>query len=210
MNIKQFEKAVLAAATDLCGREEELCKLDSFVGDGDHGMSLKKGFSNVVTMINSEEALNFHDFLFNVAMAFSEKAGGAIGPILASLFLGMSDAVSVDKTELSVTDMADLLKSGTERIQTLGGALPGESTLVDTLIPAYTSLGENSQDEMCVALGKMVESAYAGAMSTKDMAAKKGRARYLDDKSIGYIDAGAMSMYYFLKAFTESIQSSAC
>lgn len=205
MDLKKFEQAILAAATDLVGREEELCKLDSYVGDGDHGMTVKKGYANVIKMINSESAENFHDFLFNVGLAISDTAGGAIGPILASFFFGMSDGVDCEKQEVSVKDFADMIKSGMDRIIKIGGAQPGDRTLLDTLFPAYNTLIEAAGEDEKSALEKMVQSAYEGAQSTKNMVAKKGRAQNLGEKSLGYIDAGSMSMYYFLKAFADSI-----
>ncbi|MGI6643422.1 MAG: dihydroxyacetone kinase subunit DhaL [Bacillota bacterium] len=205
MDLKRFEKAIFDAATDLVGREEELCKLDSFVGDGDHGISIKRAYSNVLKMMASKKAVNFRDFLFDVSMAVSETAGGAIGPILASFFLGMSDAVDVGKEELSPADMAALLKAGTMRVQSLGGAQPGDSTLVDALTPAYETLDKCKEEDEGRALEKMAQAAYSGAMFTKDMVAKKGRARYLEAKSKGYVDAGAMSMYYFLRAFVDGV-----
>jgi len=206
MDLKQFTLAVFAAANDLIGREEELCKLDSFIGDGDHGMSIKKGFGNVIKTIDAESATNFSDFLSDVAMAFSETAGGAIGPIMASFFLGMSQAVTQDQADLGINDLAAALKSGTQRVQALGGAQVGDCTMVDALVPAYNALEQNADANWQDALEAMVQAAHEGALSTKDLPAKKGRARYLNEKSIGYIDAGSMSMYYFLSAFSASLK----
>ena len=126
MDLKRFEKAIFDAATDLVGREEELCKLDSFVGDGDHGISIKRAYSNVLKMMASKKAVNFRDFLFDVSMAVSETAGGAIGPILASFFLGMSDAVDVGKEEPSA-DMA-ALESRDYACTKAWVSAPGDST----------------------------------------------------------------------------------
>jgi dihydroxyacetone kinase phosphoprotein-dependent L subunit len=205
MNLNTFKKAVLYAAFDLSEREEELCRLDSVIGDGDHGMTIRKGFKNVMNVMNHKKTDNYHDFLFEVSLAFSDTAGGAIGPIFASLFLGMAAAVSADpKLPLDTRALYKMLSSGLIRVQDIGGAKPGDKTLVDTLLPAVKELEALQDRPLVFALDSMVSAAEKGMLSTKDMVAKKGRAHYLGDASLGHVDAGATSIYCFLRAFARS------
>ena len=206
MNLDKLKKAILDVSKDLTGREEELCKLDSYVGDGDHGITIKKGFTNIIKMMESESTGNAKDFLFEAGLAFSDTAGGAIGPIMASFFFGMAEAVDSGKKEFATKDIYSMFSNGMKQIQELGGAKVGDRTMLDALSPAVETLQKYVDSPMAEALEKMTESAHAGAMSTKDMVAKAGRARYLGEASKGYIDAGSMSMYYFLRTFTQSVK----
>ena len=181
-----------AVASDLVARSEELCKLDSFVGDGDHGISIRKGFSKVLENMELP-AHSLEEVFTHCADAALDSMGGAIGPIIASLFMGFAMA-STGKTELGIEDWEENFKKALEVVHNTGSANPGERTLVDTLYAAVNAFDSDSE------IWKLVERrAFEGAQSTKNMRARKGRARYLAEKSVGYVDAGAMSMYYFIR-----------
>ena len=207
MNLAELKMAMLGAARDLTGREEELCRLDSHVGDGDHGISVKKGFNSVIKMMETDTTADMRDFLFESGLAFSDWAGGAMGPIMASLFYGMAEAIDAGQTEIDAAGLYRAFSNGMAQIQELGKAEIGDRTLLDALNPALETLRANLNDPVPAALAKMADSAYEGAQSTKEMVAKTGRARYLGEASKGYIDAGSMSMYYFLRAFANSMKS---
>ena len=206
MNLDKLKKTILNVSKDLAGREEELCMLDSHVGDGDHGITIKKGFTNIIKMMDSDSTGSAHDFLFEAGLAFSDTAGGVIGPIMASFFFGMAEAIDPGKKEYDTKDIYAMFSCGMKQIQELGGARPGDRTMLDALGPAMETLEKYVDSPMAEALEKMAQSAYDGAMSTKDMVAKTGRARYLGEASKGYIDAGSMSMYYFLRTFAQSVK----
>lgn len=204
MKFEEIKKAVIAGADDVIGREIELCKLDSFVGDGDHGVTVRKGYQKVKSAILNENPKTIGEMMFTAGMELADTAGGAIGPILASMFIGFSTSVG-DKDDLSVTDLADMFANGLKSIQDLGGAQPGDCTMVDSLHPFVVSLQETTTTDVKEALDAAVLKAWEGSEATKNMIARKGRARNLVEKSLGYVDAGSRSMYYFLKAFTDSL-----
>ncbi|MDD6679477.1 MAG: dihydroxyacetone kinase subunit DhaL [Firmicutes bacterium] len=205
MKFEDLKKAILAAADDIIAREIELCELDSFVGDGDHGVTVRKGYQKIKAAIAEDDPKTMGELLFSAGMGLADTAGGAIGPILASMFIGFSTSVG-DKSELTVKDLAKMFDSGLKAVQELGGAQPGDCTMVDALYPFVQSLNQADTEDEKAALDAAVQKAYEGSESTKNMVAKKGRAKNLADKSLGYVDAGSRSMYYFLRAFARSLE----
>lgn len=204
IKFNELKKAIIAACDDIIGRELELSQLDSFVGDGDHGVTVRKGYQKVKNAILEEDPKTMGSLLFEGGMALADTAGGAIGPILASMFIGFSTSVG-EKEELSVCDLADMFESGLNSVQDLGGAKVGDCTMVDTLYPFVESLKNTQETDIITALQAACEKGFEGSESTKNMVAKLGRARNLAEKSLGYIDAGSRSMYYFLKAFSDNL-----
>ena len=203
MKFEDLKKAILAAADDIIAREIELCELDSFVGDGDHGVTVRKGYQKIKAAIAEDDPKTMGELLFSAGMGLADTAGGAIGPILASMCIGFSTSVG-DKSELTVKDLAQMFDTGLKAVQELGGAQPGDCTMVDALYPFVQSLNQADTEDEKAALDTAVQKAYEGSESTKNMVAKKGRAKNLADKSLGYVDAGSRSMYYFLRAFARS------
>lgn len=195
----QYEMTEIAK--DLVSRSEELCKLDSFVGDGDHGISIRKGFGRVLESMN-EPLDTVEDVFTKCGDAVLDSMGGAIGPIFASVFMGFAMA-SEGKESLTISDWKKNFEKALEVVMTTGGAKPGDRTLVDTLNAAAEGFVEGdgkTNDEVWDTVKKR---AWEGAQSTKNMQAHKGRARYLAEKSIGYVDAGSMSMFYFIDRLAE-------
>ena len=184
-------------------RSTELCQLDSFVGDGDHGVTVRKGYQKVKSSIEEDNPKTMSDLMMSAGMGLADTAGGAIGPILASMFLGFSSAI-VGKDELGVKELAEMFGKGLERVQTLGGAQPGDCTMVDTLYPFVESLKNATTDDVKEALEEAAAKGFEGSEATRDMIPKLGRARNLAERAIGYIDAGSRSMYYFLKGFADN------
>ena len=114
------------------------------------------------------------------------------------------DNDSKGKEELGVKDLADMFANGLARVQDLGGAKPGDCTMVDTLLPFVESLKNAGTDDLKEALQQAAQKGFEGSESTRDMIPKLGRAKNLAERAIGYIDAGSRSMYYFLKGFADN------
>ena len=203
-----------SVAEDLVSRTEELCQLDSFVGDGDHGISIHKGFGKVLEYLGQledgtrkpeEAAANagpVTEVFHTCADAVLDSMGGAIGPIFASVFIGFEMA-SKGKEALSLGDWKECFTKALEVVTATGEAKPGERTLVDTLYAAVQafdeSKGSDAEQWTCIE-----QRAKEGMESTKNMQAKRGRARYLRERSVGYVDAGATTMYYFIRKLAEA------
>ena len=201
----QYEMTEIAK--DLISRCDELCKLDSFVGDGDHGISIQQGFRRVLKSMN-ESMETVEDVFTKCGDAVLDSMGGAIGPIFVSFFMGFAMA-SEGKESLATVDWRNNFSKALEVVMTTGGASPGDRTLVDTLNAAVEAFKESDGKTDKEVWEHVKLRALEGAQSTKNMQAKKGRARYLAEKSVGYVDAGSMSMFYFIDRLAD-IEKSGC
>jgi dihydroxyacetone kinase len=178
--------------------EIPFCELDSAAGDGDFGMSLAKGFKQLKADWNTLDTENIGAFLKSCGMIIMEYCGGASGPIWGSAFRGAAK-VAGDKTEINLTDLAELMQAAVVGIQKTGersfgrGAVVGDKTLIDALVPAADTLTKcavNGED-LLVAMRKSADAAVKGAESTKYITAKMGRAGTVGERSLSYPDAGA-------------------
>ncbi|XOS93394.1 dihydroxyacetone kinase subunit DhaK [Brevibacillus laterosporus] len=184
--------------------EIAFCELDSHAGDGDFGMSVAKGFKqlkNEWSEITEHNVANIGDFLHACSMVIMEHCGGASGPIWGSAFRAASKFVK-DKTELSVTDFAGMMKAVVKGIQDTGersfgrGAVVGDKTLIDALVPFSDSWEQSATEgaDIKTAAIKAAEAAVQGAKQTESIVARMGRAGTVGERSIGYPDAGAFAL----------------
>lgn len=175
--------------------EIPFCDLDSAAGDGDFGMSLSKGFREVLKNINDFDAEDVGTFLNDCAMVIYEFCGGASGPIWGSGFKAAARFVKGKKT-VDDMDIVSMFENAIDGIQKKGGASLGDKTLLDALIPATIALkaGIASGGSLDSAFKEAAAAAREGAESTKLIVAKKGRATYLGERSVSFPDAGAMAI----------------
>ena len=185
-----------------------LCELDSFVGDGDHGITVSRGFDQAYSKVVDANCANPYEVFNLFSKELGRAMGGAIGPIFQSIFLGMSNAIK-DKESIDVKDFCEMQKKALQSVMVIGGAKEGDRTLVDALAPAVRSfqgsLEAGKSFEECISEAE--KAAEIGCKKTIDMIAKKGRAKFLGENSRGHQDAGATSMYYIYKAFKSYIRS---
>jgi dihydroxyacetone kinase phosphoprotein-dependent L subunit len=188
----------------LIENEELLCRLDSQVGDGDHGLTISRGFGAVKGKIEEAASGGAADFFVLTGETLQDVMGGAIGPVLGSLFTAMGESPAC-AGEIDAGKMSVMLREGLERVKCTGDVKPGDRTLVDALEPAVIALeGEAALGTLLPqAMVRAAEAAKIGAMETKNMIAKKGRAKFLREKSLGYQDAGATSLSIILSAMSE-------
>jgi dihydroxyacetone kinase-like protein len=204
MTYMEFLKALLYVCDDLAAREQELCDYDSGVGDGDHGVTIRKGFTAVREAIEREKPKDIQALCMSCAMAFSNTSGGAIGPVLSAFFLGMMNAAP-GEDQFSTPEIAVFFEAGLKQVKAIGGAEVGDKTLVDALEPAVEVLKTELGKVPKMAMTAAAEAAYKGAQSTIDMVSRKGRSKNLGERSRGHVDAGSMSIYYFFRAFAECL-----
>lgn len=182
-----------------------LCELDSVIGDGDHGTTIAKGFNNAVKQIEIDKPNNIKDLFLVAGNAIIDLVGGVTGVVFGSMFTSMADAIPEAATSVDIEGLISMFEKALDSSLTIGkGAKPGEKTMIDALHPAVLSLKKsfNENKPLKEALEAMSVAASKGALSTKDMIATKGRARYLGERSIGYQDPGATSMAIIIKAFS--------
>jgi dihydroxyacetone kinase-like protein len=175
-------------------------ELDAVVGDGDFGYSMARGFEVVLGSVDDIDRSNVGNLLKAVAMMITGRMGGTSGPIWGTAFLRAS-VVARDKTSLETDDVIAMLRAAIEGIKQRGKAEMGDKTLLDALVPAVDRLeellgkGAGSAD----ALREAASVAQSSADSTREMLAKKGRASYSGERSIGTLDAGAEAVAVMFK-----------
>ncbi|MCL6602864.1 MAG: dihydroxyacetone kinase subunit DhaK [Paenibacillus sp.] len=196
--------------------EIPFCELDSHAGDGDFGMSVAKGFRQLKREWNhilEDSMTDIGTFLNACSLVIMEHCGGASGPIWGSAFRSASKAVS-GKKELTIADFADMLHAAVQGIQTTGersfgrGAVVGDKTLIDALVPCADSWSKSAKegDSFKTAFAKGAEAAIEGAKKTEDIVARMGRAGTVGDRSLGYPDAGAYALGVIFKELSEQMK----
>ncbi|BET52044.1 dihydroxyacetone kinase subunit DhaL [Kitasatospora aureofaciens] len=191
-----FFRRWLTAATALVDREaERLTALDSPIGDADHGSNLQRGFRAVAATLDKEAPDTPGAVLVLAGRQLISTVGGASGPLYGTLLRRTGKALG-DSAEVSAEQLAEAFRTGVDAVRTLGGAAPGDKTMVDALVPAVDALG----DSFAAARTAAVE----GAEATTPMQARKGRASYLGERSIGHQDPGATSAALLFVALEET------
>lgn len=194
MTAKQVREMLLACADRIVRNEPYLTKVDSDIGDGDHGIGMKKGMQAAKAYLEkASNEKNVYALYANMAEVMQEAMGGASGMIFSALFAGNS-AKKAPAEVISPADLANQMKDGLNAIQDLGHAQVGDKTMVDALSPAVGAMLANcaSFEEMLLA-GK--EAAFEGMEKTKDYIARFGRAKSLMERAVGHQDAGATSTW---------------
>jgi dihydroxyacetone kinase-like protein len=185
-----------------------LTELDSAVGDGDFGISLDRGFTAVQTELGANPPADLRTVFQNAATVLIRTMGGTSGPLLGTFFL-RAGAACAGKSELAPADVVAVFQAGVDGIQQRGKGALGDKTMLDALIPAVDAMrgaleGENALAEI---LDRGAAAAEAGMQATKTMQARKGRASYLGDRSVGHQDAGATGAHLLLRAAADAWRS---
>ena len=190
-------------ADDVAEHRAELVKLDTAIGDGDHGTNMDRGMRKAVEKLDGLEGGDIAALLKAVGMALVSSVGGAAGPLYGTLFLQMGTA-STGREELDLAGWANALEAGVKGVQARGKAEPGDKTMVDALLPAVAALRDAEQDGAALddALRRSADAAEEGMRATIPLEARKGRASYLGPRSVGHQDPGATSSHLLLSAAT--------
>jgi phosphoenolpyruvate---glycerone phosphotransferase subunit DhaL len=193
--------------------KEYLNFLDSEIGDAEHGTSMVRGFRAISEKILAEEYNDIGTILQKAGLVFMETVGGAAGPLFGSLYLKGSETASGKKL-LAKNDVAILFQAGLEGVGTMsGGTAVGDKTMIDALAPAVEALLESAkrpQVTLTDALESAVTAAKGGMIKTIGLTAKKGRASYLGERSVGHQDPGATSTYLILRTMVDTIKGNSC
>ncbi len=192
---------------ELAAHREELTRLDSAIGDADHGTNLHRGFTAVMDELPKLADKDIGAILKGVGMKLVSTVGGASGPLYGTAFIRAGMAV-VGRTEIDDDALVAGLEAALEGIQARGKAQRGEKTMIDTIGPTIDALKQARADgaDLVGAMRAAVAAAEAGMRSTIPMLATKGRASYLGDRSIGHQDPGATSAYLIVKVMLEVLE----
>jgi phosphoenolpyruvate---glycerone phosphotransferase subunit DhaL len=183
---------------------EMLTNLDLAVGDGDYGDSMDRGFTAAQAELSAHPPADLRSAFQSVSSVLIRTMGGSAGPLLGTFFL-RAGAACVGKSELAPADVVALFQAGVEGLQQRGKAALGDKTMLDALLPAVDAMrgALEAGSGLPEILERGVAAAEAGMRATIAMQARKGRASYLGDRSIGHQDAGATGSYLLLKTAAE-------
>lgn len=208
MNAQEIREMFLLVCDRVIEEKDELCRLDSFIGDGDHGLTVAKGFQAVKKNLLENSYTKAGEITAMTGEVLSDTMGGAIGLIMGGLFQGSKDVLQ-EKEVFGVKEFEMLFREGLDYIKAVGGAKEGDRTLIDALAPASKAFGSAVQEKapLEICMEKAAAAARQGAENTKEMTAQKGRAKFLGEKSKGYVDAGATTMFVIIEAMSSYINN---
>ncbi|MGW0947909.1 dihydroxyacetone kinase subunit DhaL [Streptomyces sp. NPDC002623] len=190
-----FRRWMTATAASVDREADRLTALDSPIGDADHGSNLRRGFAAVSVALEKEAPGTPGAVLVLTGRTLISTVGGASGPLYGTLLRrtgkALGDADAVDEAQF-----AEALRTGVDAVMQLGGAAPGDKTMIDALVPAVDALADG--------FGAARVAAEQGAEATTPLQARKGRASYLGERSIGHQDPGATSAALLIAALGEA------
>ena len=204
---KDVEFVVRVIADTVLENENYFSELDGVVGDGDFGYSIARGFEKVLQEWDNMDHTLPGNFLKNVSSAIVSAVGGVSGAIWGTAFLRAGMTLGT-KTEAEITqeDVIAMFRSAIEGMKKRGKSDLGDKTLLDALVPAVDTLEEafNEDKPTTVALEEAAVTARESAEATRPMLAKRGRAAYTGERSIGTLDAGAVAIAVLFEAVSEA------
>ncbi|BEO20091.1 dihydroxyacetone kinase subunit DhaL [Serratia marcescens] len=190
---------------EVFSRERDfLTQLDTEIGDADHGLNMNRGFNKVVEKLPSVADKDIGFILKNTGMTLLSSVGGASGPLFGTFFIRAAQAANA-KQSLDLAELHQVMQEGVEGVVMRGKAEPGDKTMCDVWWPVVESLGQSAQQNLSVseALQRAADSAERAVENTITMQARKGRASYLGERSIGHQDPGATSVMLMMKTLAE-------
>ncbi len=195
------EYVVHTIAQTAVDNEKYFGDLDSVVGDGDFGYSLARGFEIVLHDWDGYDRTDISTFLTKIAVAITGRIGGTSGPIWGTAFLRAASVVK-GKTDIDGDDVVAMLRSAIAGIMARGNAELGDKTLLDALAPATDTIeaGVARGDDSATIVAAAATTARTAADATTPMIAKRGRAAYTGERSIGSPDPGAVGVAVMLEA----------
>lgn len=196
---RDLRKALVAALAKTIGEHaEELTALDQAIGDGDHGLNMKRGFEAVAADVDALADKPWPEFLKSAGMTLVMKVGGASGPLFGTLFMTLGKELPM---EPKPDDIVRALRAAIVAVQARGKAEPGHKTLLDVLVPVAEQLEAGN-----LSLDGLVKKAHEASEATKPLKAIRGRASFLGDRSIGHMDPGARSSALMIAAVADVLK----
>ncbi|WP_251092035.1 dihydroxyacetone kinase subunit DhaL [Streptomyces sp. Caat 7-52] len=193
-----FRRWMTAAAASVDREADRLTALDSAIGDADHGSNLQRGFTAVTVVLEKEAPDTPGAVLTLAGRQLISTVGGASGPLYGTLLRRTGKALG-DAAEVGEEQLAAALREGVDGVMKLGGAAPGDKTMIDALVPAVDALASG--------FAAARTAAEEGAEATTPLQARKGRASYLGERSIGHQDPGATSSALLIAALADTAEA---
>jgi dihydroxyacetone kinase-like protein len=194
------ERLVRAMAETVIAHADELTALDQAIGDGDHGINMRRGFEAVLAELPKLASRPLPELLKGVGMALVMKVGGAAGPLYGTLFIELGKALPPAPSR---PDATAALEMAIRAVQARGRSEPGQKTLLDVLVPVQAALAGGAD------LAALRRVADAAAAATVPMRAIRGRASFLGERSVGHMDPGARSAALMVGALVDAMEQAA-
>jgi multiple sugar transport system ATP-binding protein len=192
-------KLIQAVAEAMIAHADELTALDQAIGDGDHGLNMKRGFESVLASIDKLAVHPLADALKAIGTELVMKVGGASGPLYGTLFLTLGRTIPAEPT---LADIERSLGAAIDAVKARGKSETGQKTMLDVLAPVHAELAKGGEG----LVARLSTAANSAAEATKPMKALRGRASFLGDRSIGHIDPGACSSALMIAAVCKVLE----
>jgi len=192
-------KLIGEVARCMVGHAEELTALDQAIGDGDHGLNMKRGFEAVLAELDKTAALPMHEALKAVGMTLVMKVGGASGPLYGTLLMTLGKSFPELPTRAGV---AQAFSAAVDAVKARGKSDVQMKTMLDVLVPALATLNDGGED----LYPRLRASAESAAAATVPMQAVRGRASFLGARSVGHMDPGARSSWLMVQTVADVLE----
>lgn len=209
LNATQVKEMFLYAGNKVIESKPLLTRLDSAIGDGDHGIGMAVGFEKAKENLEAKEFTHINDVFKTIGMSMITSMGGASGVLFGTIFTGGVKDLG-KREELDLPLLATILEKSLDAVKARGKASLGDKTMIDSLEPAVIALNESAQGSHSLIEGiKNAEvQALIGVENTKNFIAKFGRAKSLGERAIGHQDAGATTVSIIISSMREWIEGS--
>ena len=194
----QLKKLIEACTQTLIDHVEELTDLDAAIGDGDHGLNMRRGALAIRARLGEIETKNLNDALKTRGMTCMSTVGGSSGPVFGTLMVTLGKELPADP---SAADVAKALAAGIAALSKLGKVEVGQKTLLDVLDPVQKVLAAGGDD----LVARVRQCALDSAQATAQMDAIKGRASFLGERALGHVDPGSRSMALIIAALCDNL-----
>ncbi len=197
-----FKSLVRAAAEQVIASAPELTALDQAIGDGDHGVNMKRGFEAVLSKLDTIGTQPLDEAFKTIGKTLVMTVGGASGPLYGSFFLAVGDAL---RSKRLPDDLADVFSCGVGAVSARGRSQAGEKTMLDVLFPVLETLKTEASGSDLIE--RVRATASESVARTVPMQATKGRAAFLGARSIGHVDPGARSSCLLVHAVCNTLEA---
>lgn len=206
MNVTETKALLLYTAEKMVASEPTLTELDLKIGDGDHGLGMQRGFEAVCNLLKTDsfQPKDIGELFLTAGTKMMSSMGGASGAIFGTLFRAGGKALA-GKEEFNAETLSEFLVAGSAGVFARGGAKPGDKTMMDALVAAEKQSELVKTEELSTALSAVAKAAAEGAESTRNQVAVFGRAKSLGERSLGYVDPGAVSMSFILQYMSDYV-----
>ncbi len=204
--IWQLQAALVTACDRIIVSEPLLTRIDSVIGDGDHGIGMRDGFSVLRDTLIKSEYPDIYALMREAGIALVKTMGGASGVIFGTLFIAGHEGVR-GRADMDADAIIAFFDAGGASIAKRGRTAPGDKTMLDALLPAVEAMRRKREETEDVAL--ILEAAYEGALQgvedTKSMISRKGRSKNFREKTLGIPDPGAVSVSLFFRGISDYV-----